>query len=207
MDEVMRMKVVSLSPEGAPSSCALSRALDAAEKCLSSVESAMATIAMLGILFAMGSVCVDAIGRYVFHAPLRWVTEFTTIYLLPTIFFLGLASSLAKRAHIAVDILMARLGTSKKLVCGIVAQLLSCIVFLLIFVILALRLEAIVASKEVMPGVFIWPLWPSAAVACLGTLVASLRSAFELVTHLSAFAGWIPIDAVQLDRNESEAYE
>lgn len=177
------------------------------ERALTMLETALAALAKLALLGAMIVVSLDAIGRYAFHAPLSWASEALTMYFLPVIFFFGLGMSLARRAHVAVDIVVARAPLGLKLLASTIAHLLGFLLFGLILLFSSDRLTTIIEQHEVVPGVLIWPLWPSFAVLCAGTLVASLRSLLNALVDLAALVGWLPVPEAILTHSDERFVE
>jgi len=163
--------------------------LTGSERALLRLERALAAAARCALFAAMAVLSIDAVGRYAFHAPLRWAHESLTLYLLPAIFFFGLATSIAARAHIAVDILAKRASPAAQLRFRLVANLLGIVLFGLILFVGADRLASVIRDNEVLPGVYVWPLWPSFAILVVGAATAALRSLLGLANDVAALRG------------------
>lgn len=75
------------------------------EKGLSALERICLAVAQLAIFVMMLSITADALGRYLFNRPLQGSFEFTTLYLMVILTFLGLPATYASGGHIRLDVL------------------------------------------------------------------------------------------------------
>jgi TRAP-type C4-dicarboxylate transport system permease small subunit len=126
-------------------------------------------------LFTTFLVGADALGRYVFNAPIRWSTEVISLYLLPAIFFLVLPISFSRNAHVAVDVAMQHAPTALRVVSRLLAHLAGACFFSLLLCFNAARLWNTYTTHEVVPGIVLWALWPSLLIVCLGVSLATVR--------------------------------
>lgn len=152
---------------------------------LARIELLLEVIAGIVFLFTTFLVGADALGRYIFNSPIRWATEVISLYLLPTIFFLVLPISFARNAHVAVDAAMQRAHPSVKAVSRLLVHLAGACFFAVLLYFNAGRLLKTYATHEVVPGVFIWVLWPSVLIVCVGALLAATRCVVNLLTELA----------------------
>lgn len=75
------------------------------EKGLSALDRICLAVAQLAIFVMMLSITADALGRYFFNRPLQGSFEFTTLYLMVILTFLGLPATYASGGHIRLDVL------------------------------------------------------------------------------------------------------
>ncbi len=140
------------------------------------------------MLSTMAIVGGEVVSRYFLNAPLQWSYDVLTLYVLPSLFFLGLPGSYAKNSHIAVDLLIDRLPASAVSVIVMVGRLggmflFACIVYFGV----EHALEAY-RSDESVPGVVTFLVWPSYALVPLGCALVLLRMLSELPADIIAIA-------------------
>ena len=140
-----------------------------------------------GIIFLFTTFLVgaDALGRYVFNAPIRWSTEVISLYLLPAIFFLVLPISFSRNAHVAVDVAMQHAPAALRVVSRLIAHLAGACFFSLLLFFNATRLWKTYATHEVVPGILLWALWPSLLIVCLGVSLAAMRCIVNFFTEIA----------------------
>lgn len=74
------------------------------ESGLSAVERVCLVVAQFAIFVMMLSISVDALGRYVLNRPLQGSYEFTSLYLMIILAFLGMPATYARGGHIRLDV-------------------------------------------------------------------------------------------------------
>jgi len=79
------------------------------EKLVNFIVSISKAIAAIGIATGVGLAFVNVVGRYVFHSSFTWAGELT-IYLFLWSTFFGAVYCFKKDAHIAVDVLLAKVS-------------------------------------------------------------------------------------------------
>lgn len=133
---------------------------------------------------------VDVALRYLFNSPLGWSYDVISLYLMAGVFFLALAETLERHAHIAVDLLHGHLSPRARHVALLPGYVLSAIVLGAISWLSAVRAVESHASGDVIAGRFDWPTWIPAAFVALGFAVLALRVVHRVVGHaLSAVCG------------------
>jgi TRAP-type C4-dicarboxylate transport system permease small subunit len=145
-------------------------------------------------------VSADAIGRYVFNSPLRWSSELISLYLLPAIFFLELPVSFARHAHVAVDVVIQFASPVIKALSGICVHIAGIVLFLLILIANFERMVSAYLTHEIMPGIYLWPIWPSIFILVVGCTLAIIRCLTNLYGDLQTLivqgAGAIAVDDI-----------
>ena len=74
------------------------------------IESALERIAAACLMAVMLIVFADVGARYLLSMPFSWSYEFIGMYLMPTLFYFALSSTLAAGHHVAVDLLRPRMS-------------------------------------------------------------------------------------------------
>ena len=123
---------------------------------------------------------VDIIGTKFFNRPVPGAYEATEA-LLVLIVFLALAHAQASRQHIAVDLVVDRLGSTARHVLRVFAQALTLSVFAVMAWqgwILGLRSLRI---REYASGIIPFPVYPSKLALAVGASLMVLQSLLDLV--------------------------
>jgi TRAP-type C4-dicarboxylate transport system permease small subunit len=147
-----------------------------AEPMIGALENTLAALAGVSILVMMGVTFVDVLMRYAFNAPLRWVFDLVTLYLLPAAFFFGFSFALRRGEHVAVDYFARRIPVSldRALVgTGLIA---AAALFSVIAWLGAAEAWSAWVKQEATMGEIAWPAWPSKSVIPIGMLPLVLRS-------------------------------
>jgi TRAP-type C4-dicarboxylate transport system permease small subunit len=152
---------------------------------LARLELLLEILAGAVFIFTTFLVGADALGRYLFNAPIRWSTEAISMYLLPAIFFLVLPISFARSAHVAVDVAMQHAPAALKLASGLMVHLAGACFMSLLLYFNAARLWKTFTTNEVVPGVVAWILWPSLLIVCVGLSLAAVRCAANFLAGLA----------------------
>jgi TRAP-type C4-dicarboxylate transport system permease small subunit len=152
---------------------------------LARLELLLEILAGAVFLFTTFLVGADALGRYLFNAPIRWSTEAVSLYLLPALFFLVLPISFARNAHVAVDVAMQHAPPALKVVSGLMVHLAGACFMSLLLYFNAARLWKTFVTHEVVPGVVVWVLWPSLLIVCVGLSLAAVRCAANFLAGLA----------------------
>jgi TRAP-type C4-dicarboxylate transport system permease small subunit len=133
------------------------------------------------LLAIMTIVCVDVAMRYLFRAPLTWVHDFVSMYAMTGLFFLGLASSYRKRAHIGVDVLVLRLSPLWQQRAARLGHLVGLLIFMPIVFLGAERAWVSFVNREVVDGLIPWPTWLGNILVPIGAGVLCLTLASALL--------------------------
>jgi TRAP-type C4-dicarboxylate transport system permease small subunit len=143
-------------------------------------ENALTTLSLASIFFIMILTTIDAVGRYVFHLPVRGAYEIIQDYLMVIAVFFGICYAYRGGGFISVDFLVDRLPRQAKITLNTFSQV-FCILLSVIFVWAAIKrcLRAI-DLVENTPQLWNLPLWPSYAVIPVGLFFATI----VMIVHL-----------------------
>jgi len=143
-------------------------------------ENALTTLSLASIFFIMILTTIDAVGRYVFHLPVRGAYEIIQDYLMVIAVFFGICYAYRGGGFISVDFLVDRMPRKIKITLNYFSQV-CCILLSVIFVWAAIKrcLRAI-DLVENTPQLWNLPLWPSYAVIPVGLFFATI----VMIVHL-----------------------
>lgn len=138
-------------------------------------------IAQAAMCIMMLSISADALGRYLFNRPLQGSFEFTTLYLMVIVTFLGLPATYARGGHIRLDVLRPWLAR----IPGNPVERLNALLAAAVFGFLAWHSggEAVgkFIDRDTTFGVIQFPLYWSYVWVPLGCGLLALRLAVEIV--------------------------
>ncbi|MBX9453647.1 MAG: TRAP transporter small permease [Mesorhizobium sp.] len=159
------------------------------ERALSFFDRIFMAIAQLAIFVMMLSISVDALGRYLFNRPLQGSFEFTTLYLMVILTFLGLPATYASGGHIRLDVLKPWLAR----IPGNPVERVNALIAAGIFGFLAWHsgIEAVskFIDRDTSFGVIQFPLYWSYVWVPLGCGLLALRLAVEIAFPRSDLEG------------------
>ena len=132
------------------------------ESVLRFLSGVLVALGCVGILMMMLQITADALGRYLFTAPLPATVEFTADYYMPAVAFLAIAHVQAHRRHIVVELFTQNMAPRRLLI------LEGCVYMLCAAVCLALAYSGFEnALKNTLRGEFRYVIyfdmitWPS----------------------------------------------
>src|SRR5512144_1915795 len=96
-------------------------------------ENALTTLSLASIFFIMILTTIDAVGRYVFHLPVRGAYEIIQDYLMVIAVFFGICYAYREGGFISVDFLVDRLPRRAKIALNYFSEI-CCILLSMIFV-------------------------------------------------------------------------
>ncbi|UCE32497.1 MAG: TRAP transporter small permease [Burkholderiales bacterium] len=145
------------------------------EKSIRAIERVFATLAGFALLGIMGVVCIDVMMRYAFNAPLGWVYDLVSLYVLATVFYLSVSRTFAADEHVRIDVLVRRFGP--RAVRWLERIHLSCALPVFVAIAWLAVQEAVSAYAQdmVLSGPIPWPSWPTPALVAIGTTMLALR--------------------------------
>ncbi|MBC7138197.1 MAG: TRAP transporter small permease [Defluviimonas sp.] len=152
----------------------------------------------LCILAIMVVVTLDVVMRYMFRAPLGWVYDLVSLYLMVGAFFLAVSETFRRGGHVAVDLFrhMLRPGIRRRV--DAVAALMVLPVLLAMVVTGWQSTARALARDETITGVVAWPIWASYVFVPLGIGLLLLRVALHLVDLLAGGRGLVAETVVDL---------
>lgn len=146
------------------------------------IEQVMMFIAVVCMVAIMLTVSGDALGRYLFRAPIPWAFEVVSYYLMIIITYFALSSTFQHGDHIGVDLVYNRFGRRGKAWARILGAALSIVLFALIAWGAWETMTSLFRRNAFLPGYIPWPAWLSHLPIPLGAAALVLRLAHHLVT-------------------------
>lgn len=148
---------------------------------LSVLDRVCMAVAQLAIFVMMLSISADALGRYFLNRPLQGSYEFTSLYLMVILTFLGLPATYARGGHIRLDVLRPLLAR----IPGRPVERLNALVAAFVFGFFAwyAGIEAIgkFVERDTSFGLIQFPLYWSYVWVPVGCALLALRLAVEVV--------------------------
>lgn len=156
------------------------------DKWTGAVERIFLYLTGAGLFAIMMVIVVDVVLRYFFSAPLSWSYDLIGMYLVTLVFFLALADTFRRGAHIKVDLFEVLRGTRLLLVAEIIGYCASLLFFALIFHQMAVNgLEAFLAN-DVVDGAIPWPTWPPYLFGATGVGLLMIRVVLATINRVIA---------------------
>ena len=165
------------------------RKLPAAIRIIDRSSKVLAIGAAAGVVLLAANVCIDVIGRTLFHTPFTGTLEMTAYWWMPTLTLLAFAFTEQQQEHIKVTILLDVLPPRmRQIVEGCFGIIATVLLIALAYYTLqeALSSAAIQKTTPSKPPVAIWPFM-FVAVAGVGAL--ALQTAANAYRY---FAGLLP---------------
>jgi TRAP-type C4-dicarboxylate transport system permease small subunit len=150
------------------------------------VERAFAAVAAAMLLAIMLIATCDVVLRYFFNSPLGWSYDVISLYLMAGVFFLALAETLERNAHVAVDLLHSHLPDRLRHAALLPGYALAAIVLCAVTWLATQRAVESYTNGDVIAGRFDWPTWISAAFVAVGFAILTLRVVYRLVGHAAS---------------------
>lgn len=132
-------------------------------------------IAIFATAMIMVLVSLDAILRYGFNSPLRWVFELVTYYLMVIALYFALSSTFTHGDHVSIDLLRDMMSPRVRRVLDIVWVLASAVVFCFLAYGTGRHTISAWQNNDFIPGYFLWPSWLSHLAIPLGIALIILR--------------------------------
>lgn len=157
---------------------------------LQRAEAWLMNVAAACLFAIMLIVVLDVLMRYGLNQPFSWSYELIALYLMVLVFFFALSGTLDVDAHIAVDILHAKLKPRIRHACLAVGYWLSLVLFALILWTSAERSWVSFVNDDVTAGAIQWPMWLSQVGVPIGVSLLMGRVLLRALGHtLSAMEG------------------
>jgi TRAP-type C4-dicarboxylate transport system permease small subunit len=145
------------------------------ERFLSAVDWLLSRIVATAILAVMALIVCDVLGRYLFSRPLPWVYDIVSIYVVNLILYFLASEVLRTRANIELDLHVRFLPQRAWGVLQGLAWLCTAAVLALASWRVWVSTADSLASREVHPGLYEWPVWAERAVVALGLTLLVCR--------------------------------
>lgn len=151
------------------------------DRFLGMLENIALAVAILALLLTMASISLDAFSRYLFNRPFQGQYEFTSLYLMVILTFLGMPKTQAAGGHIAVPLFKSILDR----IPGRIVQRATSLCALLAFCFAAWVTgeEALnkIAARTTMFGAIQFPTYLSYCWVPVGFGLLALRLAYQTV--------------------------
>jgi TRAP-type C4-dicarboxylate transport system permease small subunit len=158
--------------------------LSVIERILYGIDWLLSRVAASVILAVMVLIVCDVFGRYLFSRPLPWVYDIVSIYVVNLIMYFLASEVLRTRSNIELDLhfrpFSPRLWSA-----------LQGLAWLCVAVVLALAswrawvsMSESLATGEVHPGLYEWPVWAEKAVVAIGLALLACRIIVRLCRYL-----------------------
>jgi TRAP-type C4-dicarboxylate transport system permease small subunit len=141
--------------------------------------------ASLFLMMVLGA--VDIVGTKFFDRPLPGTFEATEALMVLTV-FLALAHVQARRQHIAVDLIVSRLGPGPRRALDLVARLLTVGVFAVIAWQGWVFGSSSFQVREYASGIVQFPVYPSKLALALGATLMLFRALLDLIDAVRGHA-------------------
>lgn len=145
------------------------------------IERVLLAVAGLAIVTMMVLVTVNALGRYVFSAPITGAEVWVGVFLAPLATYLALASALSHRAHVGVTILVQRLPRKARRGTQIIGAWIVCATFIALAYQGGVRAFGAYSAGQIDPetGTPLWLAYIGVPIGCAGI---ALRAALLATT-------------------------
>ncbi len=152
---------------------------------IESISSLAGHTGMVGIFAMLLLTNYDIFSRYVFNKPVLFSDEIGG-YLLVFMCFMGSAITLKEGRHIAVDILIERLGPNALNRIKIITSFVSLVVLIVFFYHSIIMVYRSFIRDLHVPSVLWTPLWIPQILIPIGTAILILQMAVEIYKSIKA---------------------
>jgi TRAP-type C4-dicarboxylate transport system permease small subunit len=155
--------------------------MNALLKGLEKTGSLIAGLCLVAIMFLVGA---DALARYLFGAPIPWVTESVSYYLMVAVAYLAAAETFRHGDHIRLELFTERLSGRNQARLDGGLSLLAALVFAVMAYSAATSLLEAWHDREYVHGYRAWPVWLSFLPIVLGAGLLAVRLVHHCVMLL-----------------------
>ncbi len=145
------------------------------ETAIRTTEKIALSISGVSIVLIMLIVSVDAMGRYIFSAPLTWSYDFVSYYLMVFATYFALSDTFRNGDHISLTLFRPHMNRKLKAGLDVIWGLLSLIIFAIIAVGAWEATISAYQNRRYLPGTIPWPVWISYLPIALGSFLLVLR--------------------------------
>jgi len=150
------------------------------EKGLLRIEKGLLYVGVVALFVMMSLTTVDAVWRYLFNSPITGAYEITEKYLMLTCIFLGMSYTYRGAGLIRVTILMDRLPKAVKIPINHLAQVLSIVYCVVLFVGTYQYATRLYRQGTTLGSIYSAPQWVGAAIIPIGFLLMALFLILDL---------------------------
>jgi TRAP-type C4-dicarboxylate transport system permease small subunit len=126
-------------------------------------------IGVAGFFIMICLTFVDVIMRYIFHSPIRYVTEMVEVMMITSI-FLAIAHTQNEKGHVSVDVITSKLKSKARLFVEVVTLTLSLGIWAIIIWQNAEEIQYVLAHNVVHTQSFLISKAPFLAIIVIGSL-------------------------------------
>lgn len=149
-------------------------------RAVAAIERVFAVLTGLALLGIMGVVCVDVLMRYVFNAPISWVFDMISLYVLAAVFYLTLSRAFAQGEHVRIDVVLRAVPPHVGRRLRQLQNLLAVPVVALIAWFAAGNAWNAYSMGLVLSGPVPWPSWPTPLLTAIGMFLLAVRLLLDL---------------------------
>ncbi|MDF0596594.1 TRAP transporter small permease [Psychromarinibacter halotolerans] len=151
------------------------------DRILSAFETIAIIAAATALLLIMFSITIDAFGRYFLNSPLQGQYEFTSLYLMVILTFLGMPKIQALGGHIAVPLFQGLISSIPGRPVERIIFLMSAAAFSYITWMTGIEALEKIAHRTTTFGAIQFPTYLSYCWVPVGTALITLRLLFQSV--------------------------
>lgn len=159
---------------------------------IASVESVLVAIDKVLVFGAVLCLCAigvittfDVVMRYVFHSPLEFAFDLTSMYLFPASVLLILASVHRHNENIDIDLFARKMSLRNWRISSAIGGFAAVVIFAVITVLYTKKAIEAWQAGEYTFGAISWPVWPAIALAAVGFGFLSLSVLNKCLQHLA----------------------
>lgn len=152
---------------------------DRLSRVIDTIDVVLLSVGCLMLFTLMFVVVADVLMRYLFNAPLVWVYEIISNYLMPGLFFLAASHTLKANAHVSVDILHNYVRRRVRYVFEALSSIVATPVFFLVTFVSAQNTLEDFRTGAVSTSGLALPTWPVSLLLPLGFGLLTLRLALN----------------------------
>jgi len=149
-------------------------------RAVAAVERVFALLTAVSLLGIMVVVCADVLMRYVFNAPISWVFDMISLYVLAAVFYLTLSRAFAQGDHVRIDVVLRAVPVRVGRWMRIAQSLVALPVVLMIGWFAAGQAWTAYSMGLVLSGPMPWPSWPTPLLASIGMFLLAVRLLLDL---------------------------
>ncbi len=155
------------------------------ESAISRLNDALGVVGALILVAMLLIIAMGVLGRYAFNSPISWADQVAT-YGLVYVTFIGAPRVLARRGHVAVDILETSLNPLRRKMLRVFVDVVG-VLYCLAFSLLASReLLRLIARGSEFQDAFTMPQWMVYFVIPLGAVLLCLQFLANFMADLRA---------------------
>lgn len=145
------------------------------------VENIVVLFATIAITLMMLLVSADTLGRHFLSLPITGVNEIVSSHLIVAVIYFGLSNALKTGEHVSVNVIVNRLPFRMKKITSIIVNILSILLFVLIFYQgFLLAFDSYVTNDNFI-GSITYPRYTAYGLVPIGSLLIIVRLMINLI--------------------------